>query len=75
LRAALALWCSKTTSTAKARGAKIYAELIGYGATTDGYDMVQPSGEGAVRCMRQALDRQRPDRLCEPACHLDARGR
>jgi 3-oxoacyl-[acyl-carrier-protein] synthase I len=40
---------------AKARGAKIYAELIGYGATSDGYDMVAPSGEGAVRCMRQAL--------------------
>ncbi len=40
---------------AKARGAKIYAELIGYGATSDGYDMVQPSGEGAVRCMKQAL--------------------
>jgi 3-oxoacyl-[acyl-carrier-protein] synthase-1 len=40
---------------AKARGAKIYCELTGYGATSDGYDMVQPSGEGAVRCMRQAL--------------------
>jgi 3-oxoacyl-[acyl-carrier-protein] synthase-1 len=40
---------------AKARGAKIYAELTGYGATSDGYDMVAPSGEGAVRCMRQAL--------------------
>ena len=40
---------------ALARGAKIYAELIGYGATSDGYDMVAPSGEGAVRCMRQAL--------------------
>lgn len=40
---------------AKARGAKIYAELVGYGATSDGYDMVQPSGEGAVRCMKQAL--------------------
>ena len=40
---------------AKARGAKIYAELTGYGATSDGYDMVQPSGEGAVRCMRMAL--------------------
>jgi 3-oxoacyl-[acyl-carrier-protein] synthase I len=40
---------------AKARGAKIYAELVGYGATSDGYDMVAPSGEGAVRCMRQAL--------------------
>jgi 3-oxoacyl-[acyl-carrier-protein] synthase-1 len=40
---------------AKARGAKIYAELAGYGATSDGYDMVQPSGEGAVRCMNMAL--------------------
>ncbi len=40
---------------AKARGAKIYCELVGYGATSDGYDMVQPSGEGAVRCMQQAL--------------------
>ena len=40
---------------ARARGAKIYAELIGYGASSDGYDMVQPSGEGAVRCMRMAL--------------------
>ena len=39
---------------ARARGAKIYAELAGYGATSDGFDMVQPSGEGAVRCMRQA---------------------
>ncbi|MGB5235657.1 MAG: beta-ketoacyl-ACP synthase I [Candidatus Macondimonas sp.] len=37
------------------RGAPIYAELVGYGATSDGYDMVAPSGEGAVRCMRQAL--------------------
>ncbi len=40
---------------AKARGAKIIAELVGYGATSDGYDMVQPSGEGAVRCMQQAM--------------------
>ena len=40
---------------AKARGATIYAELVGYGATSDGYDMVAPSGEGAVRCMKQAL--------------------
>ncbi|PLK70407.1 beta-ketoacyl-[acyl-carrier-protein] synthase I [Rhizobium sp. TH135] len=40
---------------AKARGAKIYAEIVGYGATSDGYDMVAPSGEGAMRCMRQAL--------------------
>ncbi len=40
---------------ARARGAKIYAEVVGYGATSDGVDMVAPSGEGAVRCMRQAL--------------------
>ena len=40
---------------AKARGAKIYAELTGYGATSDGYDMVAPSGEGAVRCMQMAM--------------------
>jgi len=40
---------------AKARGAKIYAELVGYGATSDGHDMVAPSGEGAARCMQQAL--------------------
>ena len=40
---------------AKARGAKIYAEVTGYGATSDGYDMVQPSGEGAERCMRMAM--------------------
>ena len=41
---------------ARARGAKIYAEIAGYGLTSDGYDMVAPSGEGAVRCMRMALD-------------------
>ncbi|HXD46251.1 MAG TPA: beta-ketoacyl-ACP synthase I [Pseudolabrys sp.] len=41
---------------AKARGAKIYAELAGYGATSDGYDMVAPSGEGAQRCMKMALE-------------------
>jgi 3-oxoacyl-[acyl-carrier-protein] synthase-1 len=40
---------------ARARGARIYGELAGYGATSDGYDMVAPSGEGAIRCMRQAL--------------------
>jgi 3-oxoacyl-[acyl-carrier-protein] synthase-1 len=38
------------------RGAKIYGELVGYGATSDGFDMVAPSGEGAVRCMRKALE-------------------
>lgn len=41
---------------AQNRGAKIYGELVGYGATSDGYDMVQPSGEGAIRCMRLALE-------------------
>ena len=40
---------------ALARGAKIYAEIVGYGATSDGYDMVAPSGEGAMRCMQQAM--------------------
>lgn len=44
---------------AKARGATIYGEIIGYGANSDGYDMVQPSGEGAVRCMRLALETAR----------------
>jgi 3-oxoacyl-[acyl-carrier-protein] synthase-1 len=41
---------------AKARGARIYGEIVGYGATSDGFDMVAPSGEGAVRCMRMALE-------------------
>ncbi len=44
---------------AKARGAKIYAELTGYGATSDGHDMVAPSGEGAIRCMKIALSTAR----------------
>lgn len=54
---------------ARARGAKIYAELIGYGATSDGFDMVQPSGEGAVRCMRQALST-----VHEPVDYINAHG-
>ncbi|MEE9314313.1 MAG: beta-ketoacyl-ACP synthase I [Rhizobiaceae bacterium] len=41
---------------AKARGAKIYGEIVGYGATSDGYDMVAPSGEGAVRCIKMAVE-------------------
>jgi len=41
---------------AQARGANIYAELVGFGATSDGYDMVAPSGEGAIRCMQQAME-------------------
>ena len=58
---------------AQARGARIYAELVGYGVTADGADMVQPSGEGAVRCMRQALDHgEGSHRLPEHARHLDA---
>ncbi|MBA5723765.1 beta-ketoacyl-ACP synthase I [Candidatus Liberibacter sp.] len=48
---------------AKARGAKIYAELIGYGSTCDGFDMVAPSGEGAVRCMQQALASINPNTI------------
>lgn len=46
---------------ARARGAKIYAELTGYGATSDGHDMVSPSGEGAVRCMQQAMATLTPE--------------
>ena len=45
---------------ARARGAKIYGEIVGYGATSDGHDMVAPSGEGAARCMRQALSTVKP---------------
>lgn len=48
---------------AKARGAKIYAELTGYGATSDGYDMVAPSGEGAARCMQMALSTKRNNKI------------
>jgi 3-oxoacyl-[acyl-carrier-protein] synthase-1 len=54
---------------AQARGAKIYAELVGYGATSDGYDMVQPSGEGAVRCMRQAMST-----AADPIDYINAHG-
>ncbi|MCK4866701.1 MAG: beta-ketoacyl-ACP synthase I, partial [Alphaproteobacteria bacterium] len=54
---------------ALARGAKIYGEVAGYGATSDGYDMVQPSGEGAVRCMRQAMAG-----LTAPVGYINAHG-
>jgi 3-oxoacyl-[acyl-carrier-protein] synthase-1 len=54
---------------ARARGAKIYAELTGYGATSDGADMVQPSGDGAARCMRQALETVRA-----PVDYINAHG-
>lgn len=54
---------------ALARGADIYAELVGYGATSDGHDMVQPSGEGAVRCMLQSMEH-----LDEPVDYLNTHG-
>jgi 3-oxoacyl-[acyl-carrier-protein] synthase-1 len=54
---------------ARRRGARIYAELVGYGATSDGYDMVQPSGEGAVRCMQQAMAT-----IDEPVDYINAHG-
>jgi len=54
---------------ARARGAKIYAELSGYGATSDGYDMVQPSGEGAVRCMQLAMST-----ISAPIDYINAHG-
>jgi len=53
--AAVAPWCTRSWTTHGPAPPKIYAELTGYGATSDGYDMVAPSGEGAVRCMRQAM--------------------
>lgn len=54
---------------ARARGARIYAELIGYGACSDGYDMVKPSGEGAERCMRMALEG-----ITTPVDYINAHG-
>jgi 3-oxoacyl-[acyl-carrier-protein] synthase-1 len=54
---------------ARARGAQIYAELVGYGATSDGVDMVQPSGEGAVRCMKMALNK-----ISEPVDYINTHG-
>ncbi len=59
---------------AEKRGANIIAELIGYGATSDGFDMVQPSGEGAVRCMRQALRDFDPGRDDTPVQYINAHG-
>jgi 3-oxoacyl-[acyl-carrier-protein] synthase-1 len=56
-------------SRAKARGAKIYGEIVGYGANSDGADMVQPSGEGAVRCMRLALETVR-----QPVDYINTHG-
>lgn len=59
----------ESLEAAKARGAPIIAELVGYGATSDGYDMVAPSGEGAARCMRQALST-----VDEPIDYVNAHG-
>ncbi len=59
---------------AEKRGAKIYAELVGYGATSDGYDMVQPSGEGAERCMRQALRQMKESGEKRPLQYINAHG-
>ncbi len=56
-------------TSARRRGAKIYAELVGYGATSDGFDMVQPSGEGAQRCMKLALNG-----LDRPVKYINAHG-
>ncbi len=58
---------------ALARGAKIYAEIVGYGANSDGYDMVAPSGEGAVRCMKQALS-QAEQAGADPVQYLNTHG-
>ena len=61
---------------ARARGARIHAELVGYGVTSDGADMVAPSGEGAVRCMEMALAGvDRPVGLPQHARHLHPGGR
>ena len=59
---------------AKARGATIYAELTGYGATSDGYDMVAPSGEGAARCMQQALAGMDGNGLAGPVDYINTHG-
>lgn len=59
---------------ARARGAKIYAEIVGYGANSDGYDMVAPSGEGAQRCMKLALDGFSGQGLDMPVDYINAHG-
>ena len=59
---------------AKARGAKIYAEVVGYGANSDGHDMVAPSGEGAQRCMKLALDGFNGVLLDQPVDYINAHG-
>ena len=74
--AARACWCSRNTSAPRRAAPRFTREIAGYGATSDGYDMVAPSGEGAVRCMRQALATvEDADRLHQSARHLDPRRR
>lgn len=59
---------------AEKRGANIIAELVGYGATSDGFDMVQPSGEGAARCMRQALQGMNGNKIETPVQYINTHG-
>lgn len=59
---------------AQKRDAPIYAELVGYGATSDGYDMVQPSGEGALRCMQQAVRQMNESGVEQPIQYINAHG-
>merc|ERR1712078_115310 len=59
---------------AKRRGAKIYAELVGYGANSDGYDMVAPSGEGGQRCMRLALEMAKKNAGDKKVDYINAHG-
>jgi 3-oxoacyl-[acyl-carrier-protein] synthase-1 len=74
--AAAAWWCWRAGARPGARREPSMPKSSAIGATSDGYDMVAPSGEGAVRCMQQALATVKtPDRLPEPARHLDAGGR
>ena len=61
-------------SHAQARGAKIYAELVGYGANSDGEDMVAPSGEGALRCMELALEGFDDNKLTDKVDYINAHG-
>ena len=76
-----ARWCSRTSSYAKARGATIYAEVVGYGSAADAWDLIQPveKGDGTRRAMEMALERHgvpaRRGRPHQPARHLDAAGR
>ncbi len=64
-----AVLCLEEYEHAKARGAKIYCELTGYGATSDGADMVAPSGEGAMRCMKQAIST-----ITKPVTYINTHG-